>query len=165
MHRVSRIMLLGGLVVLAPMLAACENFDPDKLDVFGLTDKKKLPGERKALFPEGVPGVQQGIPPEYMRGAQQPANPYLTQPVETDAGNASQAAAPAQEPSPPPAAKPRAASKPKPQPKPKTAAAPPPPPPQQPAASSQQQQQSNWPAPNQQQTPWPSAPASGTFSR
>jgi hypothetical protein len=123
MRPVSRIMLLGGLLVLAPMLTACENFDLDKLDVFGLTDKKKLPGERKALFPEGVPGVQQGIPPEYMRGAQQPAtNPYLTQPAPTEADNA-----------------------------PRTAAAPAPPPPQQPAASQQQQQQeSHWPDPNQQ---------------
>jgi outer membrane biosynthesis protein TonB len=164
MYAVSRIMLLGGVLVLAPMLTACESFDPDKLDIFGLTDKKKLPGERKALFPEGVPGVTQGIPPEYRRGAQQPAtDPYFTQPAATEADTAPRTAvAPAQEPSPPPAAKPKAASKPKP--KPKTASAPPPPPPQQPAASPQQQQ-SDWPDPNRQQTPWPSAPASGTFSR
>lgn len=124
MHRVSRIMLLGGVLVLAPMLAACENFDLDKLDVFGLSEKEKLPGVRKPLFPEGVPGVTQGIPPEYIRGPQQPANPYLTEPVAPDAGNASRAAAaPAEAPAPPP---------------------------QQPAASQQQQQQSNWPDPSQQ---------------
>src|SRR5215467_8735009 len=35
------------------------------------TAKKPLPGERRAVFPEGVPGVQQGVPPELMRGHQQ----------------------------------------------------------------------------------------------
>ena len=32
-------------------MTACDDFDPDKLDVFGLNNKKKLPGEREALFP------------------------------------------------------------------------------------------------------------------
>ncbi len=63
----SRIVLLAALVALAPALAGCENIDMDKLDVFGLTKKKPLPGERKPLFPQGVPGVTQGIPPEYMK--------------------------------------------------------------------------------------------------
>jgi hypothetical protein len=31
------------------------------------TAKKPLPGERRAVFPEGVPGVQQGVPPELLR--------------------------------------------------------------------------------------------------
>ena len=35
-------------------------------------DKKKLPGDRKPLFPEGVPGVTQGVPPEYFKGNQPP---------------------------------------------------------------------------------------------
>lgn len=43
---------------------ALHNFNP-----FG-SNKKPLPGERKALFPEGVPGVQQGVPPELTRGNQ-----------------------------------------------------------------------------------------------
>ena len=34
--------------------------------------KKKLPGDRKAVFPEGVPGVTQGIPSELVKGNQQP---------------------------------------------------------------------------------------------
>lgn len=34
--------------------------------------KKKLPGDRKAVFPEGVPGVSQGIPSELVKGNQQP---------------------------------------------------------------------------------------------
>src|SRR5207302_5559748 len=32
--------------------------------------KKPLPGERKAVFPEGVPGVPQGVPPELVKGYQ-----------------------------------------------------------------------------------------------
>ena len=47
MRRMHRIVLLAGLVALAPVLAGCEDFDMDKFDVFGLNDKKKLPGERK----------------------------------------------------------------------------------------------------------------------
>jgi hypothetical protein len=35
------------------------------------TAKKPLPGERRAVFPEGVPGVQQGVPPELLRQNQQ----------------------------------------------------------------------------------------------
>src|SRR5262245_21348908 len=34
------------------------------------TSKKPLPGERRAVFPEGVPGVQQGVPPDLMRNNQ-----------------------------------------------------------------------------------------------
>jgi hypothetical protein len=60
---------------------ALSDFNP-----FG-TAKKPLPGERRAVFPEGVPGVQQGVPQELVRGNQQQA-------VETPP----QAAAPAPEP-------------------------------------------------------------------
>src|SRR5450432_4448748 len=71
-RRMQRIVLVAALVALTPVLAGCENFDPEKLDFFGLNDKKKLPGDRKPLFPEGVPGVSQGIPPEYVKGNQPP---------------------------------------------------------------------------------------------
>src|SRR3954452_21625214 len=37
--------------------------------------KKPLPGERKAVFPEGVPGVLQGVPPDLVQGYQQPVEP------------------------------------------------------------------------------------------
>ena len=57
MRRIHRIVMLTALVVLAPVLSGCESFDMDKLDVFGLNEKKKLPGDRKPVFPEGVPGV------------------------------------------------------------------------------------------------------------
>src|SRR4029450_7348231 len=68
MRALHRAVLLTGLAIAAPTLAACSNFDMDKLDIFGLNEKKKLPGERKDLFPGGVPGVTQGIPPEYRKG-------------------------------------------------------------------------------------------------
>src|SRR5215468_12400920 len=70
MRTICRALLIAGLAV--PTLTACSGFDLDKLDVFGLNEKKKLPGERKDVFPGGVPGVTQGIPPEYMKGNQPP---------------------------------------------------------------------------------------------
>jgi hypothetical protein len=69
-RRLPRIALWSLLVLAAPALSGCANFDPDSLDIFGLSEKKKLPGERRDVFPEGVPGVSQGIPPEYIRGNQ-----------------------------------------------------------------------------------------------
>src|SRR5512144_1257120 len=77
MRASSRIVLLVTLALAIPALAGCADFDPDKLDVFGLNEKKKLPGERKELFPEGVPGVTQGIPPEYVKGNQPPPETAL----------------------------------------------------------------------------------------
>ena len=165
MRRVHRIVLLVGLVALGPMLAGCAEFDIDKLDIFGLNEKKKLPGDRKSVFPEGVPGVSQGIPPEYMKGYQ-PAPDTAQVPAEP--GNAATAEPAKKTAAVEPAAEPK--PKPKRKPKPRAAAAP-----AQPAAQGQQQQQP-WQAPEPQQppqqqgqstgtAPWPSAPAPGTFSR
>src|SRR5476651_2862471 len=89
-RRLQRIVLLTAFVAIAPVLVGCENFDMDKLDVFGLNEKKKLPGDRRPLFPEGVPGVSQGIPPEYVKGNQPtPANvdaaPLPVEPARTTA--------------------------------------------------------------------------------
>src|ERR1700693_2283129 len=42
----------------------------DKVSDFIPNTKKPLPGERKAVFPEGVPGVPQGVPPELVKGYQ-----------------------------------------------------------------------------------------------
>ncbi|HSP48680.1 MAG TPA: hypothetical protein VLN61_00565 [Pseudolabrys sp.] len=170
MRRMHRIVLLVGLIVLAPVLAGCEDFDMDKFDFLHLNEKKKLPGERKDVFPQGVPGVSQGIPPEYMKGNQ-------PQP-ETAQAPAAEPAAPA------PSAKtaaiePAAELKPKPRrkPKPRTATHKPTQITVQPAAQGQasgQQQMSPTPGTPPQQPasgqststdPWPSAPAPGTFSR
>lgn len=127
--------------------------------------KKKLPGERREVFPGGVPGVTQGIPPELVRGnpAQQAAQEQALAPVQPEPA-------------------PQAEEKPRPRPK-KVArprpAPPPEPEPQAQAAPRQQQQQQQqpagaWPAPAQaqQQQPqapaagaWPAPPPSGTFTR
>ena len=61
------------LAALSCALAGCGtngSFDPtDALDF--LDTKKKLPGDRKPVFPGGVPGVEQGVPKELYKGAQQ----------------------------------------------------------------------------------------------
>ena len=71
MRSVNRSARLALLAVLGLSVVGCESFDLDKLDVFGAGNKKKLPGERRAVFPEGVPGVPQGVPRELYRGQQQ----------------------------------------------------------------------------------------------
>lgn len=56
---------------LALPLGGCVNFDPQEMfagDWFG--SKKPLPGERRELFPGGVPGVARGVPAELMKGDQ-----------------------------------------------------------------------------------------------
>jgi hypothetical protein len=64
---------LAGVLV----LGGCSTFDP--VDMFQdwdlLGSKKPLPGERRAVFPEGVPGVPQGVPPEMQKGYQAPVDP------------------------------------------------------------------------------------------
>jgi hypothetical protein len=181
-HRAASIVLL---LAFTSSLAACaDGFDPDKLDILGLNEKKKLPGKREALFPEGVPGVTQGIPPEYMKGniAEQPGAAVPIEPLKPEAQTASaEPAATAEKPKPKPARK-HVAAKPKPtptritlKPAPAQAAQPqpgqqatspwpaaPPPPQQQPA----QQASSPWPDQQQQSpAPWPAAPPPGTFTK
>ena len=69
MNRFARAIVIA--TTLALPLAGCESvngFDPTEWipsDPFG--SKKKLPGERKPVFPEGVPGMARGVPPELMR--------------------------------------------------------------------------------------------------
>jgi hypothetical protein len=176
-QRAAMLLLLGAFGL---ALTACADFDPDKLDVFHLNEKKKLPGERKELFPEGVPGVSQGIPPEYMKGNQPP--PETAQTLPADQPNPAASAEPASkktaavepEPEPKPKPKPKAKRKPKPhtasqQPAAQTTSQQQPAPwPQQEQQAAPQQGQAPWPAPQGQATtapPWPSAPAPGTFSR
>ncbi|MCK1639353.1 hypothetical protein IVA95_17490 [Bradyrhizobium sp. 157] len=75
MRRPQRLIAAAILVALSGALAGCGggglgNFDPtDMLDF--LDTKKKLPGERKPVFPEGVPGLEQGVPKDLYRGANQ----------------------------------------------------------------------------------------------
>src|ERR1700688_4244375 len=62
------------LIALCGALAGCSgglsSFDPsDLLD--WLDTKKKLPGDRKPVFPDGVPGLEQGVPKELYKGSAQ----------------------------------------------------------------------------------------------
>jgi hypothetical protein len=73
MRRPQRLIATAVLVALSGALAGCGstgNFDPSDLLDF-LDTKKKLPGERKPVFPEGVPGLEQGVPKDLYRGARQ----------------------------------------------------------------------------------------------
>jgi hypothetical protein len=62
------------LIALSGALAGCSSglssWDPTDLLDF-LDTKKKLPGERKPVFPEGVPGLEQGVPKELYKGSAQ----------------------------------------------------------------------------------------------
>lgn len=182
MRRMHRIVLLVTLALVMPVLAGCESFDSEKFDLFGFNEKKKLKGERKELFPEGVPGVTQGIPPEYLNKQQTSSAGEVAPGVRTPppvVPNANPPAQPARtaavepepEPKPKLKAKPKQAAKPKPKAKPAAQAR---------TAPPQQNQQNMEPWPGQKPaqppppaqgqsmstaTPWPSAPPAGTFSR
>jgi hypothetical protein len=175
MRTIHRVVLLTALAISTCGLTACSGgFDPDKLDIFGLSEKKKLPGERKDVFPGGVPGVTQGIPPELMKGnqplsetAQAPA-PAQAKSAAAVAGEEEKDATTEPEEKPKPKPKPKKVAKPKPQPQPaqdtaQSSAWPQ----QQQAQPAQQSGQSAWPAPAQTNTasPWPSSPQPGTFQR
>ena len=179
-----RLMFFVLLVAVAPALAGCENFDPDNLDIFHLNEKKKLPGERREVFPAGVPGVVQGVPPEYLKGNQPAATENAealppaskVNPGDEDANAALQPEAKTAAVEPVEKPKPKAKRKPKPQPtqitiqpaasgQPATSAQSPWP--ATPSQAQQQQAQSPWPDPKPAATgsPWPSAPPPGSFSR
>jgi outer membrane biosynthesis protein TonB len=129
---------------LALSLAGCETFDLTNL----IPDsKKKLPGERREVFPGGVPGVPQGVPPELVKGYQAPPETAEAPP----------------EPEPKQAAKPK--PKPRPQPKPAPSVAPEYQQSGQPPAQTQQGQWPSKPSQPAQQSAWPASPATGTFSR
>jgi len=176
MRRSQRLIAAAVLISLSGALAGCStaNFDPSDLLDF-LDTKKKLPGERKPVFPEGVPGLEQGVPKELYKGSRQ---------EQIDRQNA-EAAAAASAPPPeaskskraakgkqPPAAQDQAAAPdPATEEEGSTAAAPPPPkppkivrrrttapPPDQPAAPQGQPAQ-------QSAAPFPAPLPSGTFTR
>ncbi len=85
MNRFARATFAVTAVSLGFMLTACSTFDNfDPTDIFSaeiFSTKKKLPGDRRAVFPEGTPGVQQGVPPELIKGNQAAAEPETTQAV------------------------------------------------------------------------------------
>ena len=74
MRRSQRLIAAAVLISPSGALAGCSdslsNWDPsDVLDF--LDTKKKIPGERKPVFPEGVPGLEQGVPKQLYKGSAQ----------------------------------------------------------------------------------------------
>src|SRR5881628_1587412 len=78
MRRSQRLIAASVLIALSSALAGCSsglyNWDPSDLLDF-LDTKKKLPGDRKPVFPEGVPGLEQGVPKDLYKGARQVDDP------------------------------------------------------------------------------------------
>ena len=76
-----RVILAAAAVSLSLGLSGCAPDDFfDKVqdsmadfNPFG-TAKKPLPGERRAVFPQGVPGIQQGVPSDLVKGNQPAAD-------------------------------------------------------------------------------------------
>ena len=183
MRRTSRLIAAAVLIAFTGVLGGCSNFDPSDLMDF-LDTKKKLPGERKPVFPEGVPGLEQGVPKDMYKGAQQqpdpnapavaalPAEPPPAEPAKSSKSKAKKtrqpvAAAPAEAPAGEVdgEAQPEAAPAPTVAPpkrkivRKRTTAPPPDQPAQQPAQSTQTTQQ------QQPQAAFPAPMPSGSFSR
>ena len=175
MRRPQRLIAAAVLVALSGALAGCGggglgNFDPSDLLDF-LDTKKKLPGERKPVFPDGVPGLDQGVPKDLYKGARQQqvddpnaqaaaaAAPPPAEPKSKRGAKGKQAAAPA-------AAEPDAA----PEEEGSTAAVPPAPKPQKVArkrTTAPPPDQSGAPgqSPQQSAAPFPAPMPSGSFTR
>jgi hypothetical protein len=107
----SSLFRVGFVLALLIELAGCTpggQFDPTEMFNSDMFDtKKKLQGQREAVFPNGVPGTTTGVPADLVKGYQPP-------PDQADAN-----------PIPPAPASVADAAKPKPKPKPKVASAPP----------------------------------------
>jgi hypothetical protein len=138
----ARLVIAAAVVAAGPVLSACMSSSTlDSLDPTEWFDtKKKLAGDRKPVFPEGVPGVSSGVPPELVRGYREPEGGTV------DPAKAAAAQAAAEDKPVKPVVQRTAAAKPKPKPKPvpQQAAAPAPAPPV---------QGGGWSPP--QQAPWP----------
>src|SRR5579871_1307316 len=182
MRRLKRLIAASVLVALSGAIAGCSSsvnsFDPmDWLD--WLDTKKKLQGDRKPVFPEGVPGLEQGVPKSLYKGAQQ------------EADQNAQTAAAVVPPPPPAETKPKRTARPKSKPQSDTAssdpsaapqedataAAPPAPkkkivrqrttapPPDQPAAAPPQPAPATQPTQQSAAPPFPAPLPGGTFTR
>jgi hypothetical protein len=163
--RSARFAVVAVVVAAGSMLSACESVTSfvNQMETFEIWDsKKKITGDRKPVFPEGVPGVSTGVPPEMVRGYREPDQGGPMDPVRS----AAEAAA--------------ADQSPKPKPKPQRTASKPPPKPQAPpdpyaqaapaaapaAAQPAPQAAAPWPAQQpaaQPQAAWPASP--GTVAR
>jgi hypothetical protein len=105
MRRPQRLIAAAVLIAFSGVLGGCSSgfgagWDPtDMLD--WLDTKKKLPGERKPVFPGGVPGLEQGVPKDLYKDnverqqrqdavaaqAPQAAPPVANQPLEPPPGS------------------------------------------------------------------------------
>ncbi|MGB3504061.1 MAG: hypothetical protein WBA37_01665, partial [Xanthobacteraceae bacterium] len=64
-RRSHRLIAVAVLIAVSGVLAGCSSSSFDPTDMFDVFDtKKKLPGNREPVFPEGVPGLEQGVPKE-----------------------------------------------------------------------------------------------------
>src|SRR5260221_894112 len=100
--RARRILMIASLLAAGFALSGCESFDPESW----FNTKKPLPGDRRPMFPSGVPGVPQGVPPDLVKGYQAPPDippeianqeapkPRFVQPERKPAPKPRQAAAP-----------------------------------------------------------------------
>jgi hypothetical protein len=144
MIEVKRTILCASAMAFALTLGGCENFDMPEL----FNAKKPLPGERHAVFPEGVPGAPRGVPAELIKG-NQAAEATASVPAE----------------GPKPAAATKVEEKPKPKPKPNVAAKPAPAPKQASAEAKPAGDSDVWPPPPKANAPaqataapWPAPP-------
>jgi hypothetical protein len=132
MRRCARLIGLGCVAALATMLAGCAKngqFDPTDFFSSDMFDTKKpLKGERRPVFPEGVPGTESGVPPDLVKGYQPPPEQQPVQAsAEPNAGpnaNPNAAANPGAKSADATAVAEPVKPKPKPKPKPKVARAP-----------------------------------------
>jgi hypothetical protein len=136
----ARLVLTVVVAAAGPVLSACSSV-PDLDSISELWDTKKpLTGERKPVFPEGVPGVSTGVPPELVKGYREPESGMVDPArvaAEAAAGSDTKPKKPPQR---------TAAAKPKPKPAADSSTqARPQPPPAQPAPWTPQQQQPAWP--------------------
>lgn len=94
-RRTPRLLAAAFALGMTGLLGGCSSLSAPSWDPTDLLDfldtKKKTPGERKPVFPEGVPGITQGVPKDLVRGSPearatdeaQAAAAAAAQPVET----------------------------------------------------------------------------------
>ena len=92
-RRPARLVLAVVVLAAGPVLSACDSLD--SLELFD--SKKKIAGERREVFPDGVPGVTKPAP---QRTASKPAPKPQTQPDPPAAPTRVAAPEPAQQPPP-----------------------------------------------------------------